>query len=304
MKPRKTTEKFKEEFYNLVGDEYEVLGEYKHNKEKIKIKHNLCSKVFEATPNNLLHKSRPTGCSFCYGNKKKTTNEFKNKIFNLVQDEYEVLGEYKTTHDLIQFKHKTCGSIFDMRPSNFLQGQRCPECNLNKLKTHQEFLNEVKKLEKKNYIVLENYVNDSTKINFYHKKCGTTYSVTPRDFLNGHRCPTCKSRSRGELRIRDYLIKNNINFKSQFYFDDLRSPKKRLLKFDFAILDKKDKVKYLIEFDGSQHYYSFGDPDEFDRIQSYDLLKNTYCDKNDINLIRISFKEENNIETILGKIKI
>lgn len=304
MKPRKTTKQFKKEFYNLVGDEYEVLGDYVHSKEKIEIKHNVCGHTFKTTPNMLLHKTKPTGCPYCFGNKKKTTKQFKDEVNILVGNEYEVLGDYKTTQTLIKMKHTICGSIFNMRPSNFIQGQRCPECNLNKLKTHQEFLNEVKKLEKKKYVVLDEYVNDSTKIKFYHKKCGTTYSVTPRDFLNGHRCPTCKSRSRGELRIRDYLVKNNIIFKPQYYFNNLKSPKKRLLKFDFAILDKDNKLKYLLEFDGSQHFYSFGNADEFKRIQHYDNLKNEYCKLNKLKLIRISFKQENEIETILGKIKI
>lgn len=46
--------------------------------------------------------------------------------------------------------------------------------------------------------------------------------------------------------------KNNISFCEQYSFSDLKgdvSP----LKFDFAIF-KKGQLKYLIEFQGKQHY--------------------------------------------------
>lgn len=305
MKHRKTTEKFKEELSNLKENEYEVIGEYKHGKEKIEIKHKKCDKNFHATPNNLLHKTHPTGCPFCYGNFKKTTNEFKKQIFDLVGNEYNILDEYKDTLTSINFKHNICGKIFLMRPRNFIQGQRCPDCSgFKRKKLHEEFVKEVEDLEKKKYVVLENYINDSTKIKIYHKTCSTTYYVTPRDFLNGHRCPTCKSRSKGELRIKKYLEQNKINYKSQFYYNNLRSPKGRLLKFDFAILDKNNNVKLLIEFDGPQHYYVFWDKEEFERIKQYDKLKNDYCKLHNLQLLRISFKEKNEIETILEKMKI
>ena len=40
MTKKKSTEEFKKEVYDLVGNEYEVLGEYIKNDKKIKIKHN------------------------------------------------------------------------------------------------------------------------------------------------------------------------------------------------------------------------------------------------------------------------
>ena len=69
--PRKTTREFKQEVYNLVGNEYSVLGEYINNKTKIKMKHNLCGHEFEMTPNSFL--SGGNRCRECW---KKRVGKF------------------------------------------------------------------------------------------------------------------------------------------------------------------------------------------------------------------------------------
>ena len=73
----------------------------------------------------------------------------------------------------------------------------------------------------------------------------------------------------------------------------------RPLPFDFYLPD----YNILIEFDGKQHYVieSFGkDLDTFISIKIRDTIKNIYCDKNNLNLIRIPYWEINNIEEILN----
>lgn len=55
---RKTTEQFKREVFDLVGDEYKVLGEYEKSCIKIKIKHNVCGYEYDVIPNNFLAGNR------------------------------------------------------------------------------------------------------------------------------------------------------------------------------------------------------------------------------------------------------
>lgn len=61
--------------------------------------------------------------------RKITTEEYKQRVKELVGDEYEVLSEYISGKDPIKMKHNICGHIYDVRPSNFLSGKRCPQCN-------------------------------------------------------------------------------------------------------------------------------------------------------------------------------
>ena len=58
-----------------------------------------------------------------------TTSEFKQKVYDLVQDEYQVLGEYEKAHQKILMKHRVCGHEYTSLPKNFLNGHRCPNCN-------------------------------------------------------------------------------------------------------------------------------------------------------------------------------
>ena len=59
--------------------------------------------------------------------KEKNNDWFINK--ELTNDEYSVLGTYKTGKIKIKLrKHEVCGSEFEMRPEDFEDGQRCPEC--------------------------------------------------------------------------------------------------------------------------------------------------------------------------------
>lgn len=59
----------------------------------------------------------------------KTLEQLKNEVFELVEDEYEIVSDYDNTNMNVTFYHKLCDDTFEMTPHNFLQGnQRCPHC--------------------------------------------------------------------------------------------------------------------------------------------------------------------------------
>ena len=60
---------------------------------------------------------------------RKTTEQFINEIFDLVGNEYDVLGAYINAKEKILMRHNICGCSFDATTSNFLSGNRCPVCN-------------------------------------------------------------------------------------------------------------------------------------------------------------------------------
>ena len=187
-KKQKTHEEFVAEVFELVGNEYEVIGKYERTHSKIEMLHNSCGYEYEVTPHNFLRNRR---CPKCSGKIKVTTESFKNKIFYLVKDEYEVLGKYKLANTKIKMKHVVCGDIFEMTPNNFLSGKRCPLCAGNKKKTTDIFKQEVYELVKNEYEVIGEYVNGNTHIKMLHTKCNFQWEITPNAFLHGHGCPKC-----------------------------------------------------------------------------------------------------------------
>lgn len=63
------------------------------------------------------------------------------------------------------------------------------------------------------------------------------------------------------------------------------------------------KYNLCIEYDGEQHFTPvehFGGLDFFITTKIRDTIKNIYCEKNGINLIRISYKDYNKVEEILN----
>lgn len=71
--------------------------------------------------------------------------------------------------------------------------------------------------------------------------------------------------------------------------------------FDFYLTD----YNILIEYDGIQHFEPikwFGGLHRFKKLQDRDKTKNNFSENNNIDLIRISYKDYENIEKILLKI--
>lgn len=80
---------FVDEIYEMVGKEYEVLGEYKNNYTKILMKHTKCGSEFYVTPDSIL---RGTGCPRCKesrGEKEISKILKRYKISNVPQYKFD-----------------------------------------------------------------------------------------------------------------------------------------------------------------------------------------------------------------------
>lgn len=104
--------------------------------------------------------------------------------------EYELLNEYVNSRTKVTLKH-ICGHEYQVRPSKFIEGQRCPKCKKRKCLTHNEFLKEVEVMGKGQYEALSTYKNSFTHVQMKHIVCGHIYSVIPNAFKQGKRCPKC-----------------------------------------------------------------------------------------------------------------
>ena len=72
--------------------------------------------------------------------------------------------------------------------------------------------------------------------------------------------------------------------------------------FYFSILNSENNIVASIEFDGEQHFKPiefFGGVDGFQYLQECDIIKNNYAINNHIPLLRINYKDKNNLITIL-----
>lgn len=129
--------------------------------------------------------------------RRKTTEEYRQQVYNLVGDEFTVLGEYINARTLIKLKHNKCGYIWSVIPNNFLNGKQCPSCAKKTRKRHhtlttEQFKRRIKKAGLTDIELLEPYKGYHTKIRFKHKKCGTVWAATPASLLTSkYGCPAC-----------------------------------------------------------------------------------------------------------------
>jgi len=282
-----TTESFKQEVFDLVGDEYTVLGEYVKSYKEIRMKHNVCGyDDWCPTPARFKQGDR---CPKCAGKLKGTTESFKQEVFDLVGDEYTVLGEYVNTDTPVRMKHNTCGyDDWYPTPHNFKSsGHRCPECSLkirsdkHRLDT-EKFKQEVFDLVGDEYTVLGEYIGDKDKIRMKHNICGyDDWYPKPNHFKNGNRCPKCANNGKPsnlEVEILEF-IKSFYTKEIKINCTDVLSNHKEL---DIYIPAKK----LAIEFDGLYWHSDINGKDK-----NYHLNKTIECLSKDIQLIHI-FEDE------------
>lgn len=295
-KVRKDIDYLRKEVRQLVGDEYSVIGNYINTHTKITFKHNVCGNEFDMSPHNFLSGQR---CPLCqHRSYKKTTEEFKEELFDLVGDEYTLEDEYINTRTKVNFRHRVCGKLWHTTPQEILQGYRCIHCYGNALLSKEEFEKRVHKKHGYEYSILGKYVNYSTKISVMHNKCGYVWDVSPTSFIGkGSGCPKC-NQSKGEKKIERFLLNNNIPYILQKRYDDLVGINNIPFSYDFFLPD----YNLLIEYQGQQHEYAvewFGGEKKFRRQQETDKSKRDYADIHNINLMEIWYYDFKKIDEIL-----
>ncbi|WFF76429.1 hypothetical protein P6282_00605 [Bacillus velezensis] len=105
----------------------------------------------------------------------------------------------------------------------------------------------------------------------------------------------------GENLIERLLVKRKISFKIQYSFSDCKY--KKPLLFDFAITEG-ERVIGLIEFDGRQHFKAidfFGGKEGLRLTKIRDGIKNDYCERKRIPLLRIPYWDLNRVEVVVSE---
>ena len=190
-------------------------------------------------------------------------------------------------------------------PVSHLQGHGCPDCGkqstkiLNKL-SQTEFIDKLQVIFNNcNYdFSLTIYKGSNQFVDIICPKHGIFKKLAHSLLYRQSGCPYC-SMSAGELKIRNLLIEKNISFKYQHHFKNCRGTR-NTMPFDFYLPD----YNMCIEFDGKQHYESvsiFGGEKAFKEIQTSDRIKDKYCKRVGIKLLRIPYWNFRRIEKIIDK---
>jgi hypothetical protein len=224
--------------------------------------------------------------------------------------------DYVNTHTNVEIQCP-CGERYFTNIHMFRSDNKrqCNICGLGYMKK-DDFVNLFHDKEEVNGCELIDYEDTGEFIYARNKisikcKCGEIFNTIRYSFTHNDkkRCDKCANiYYKGEERIREFLVNNNLNFKIQYCFENCRGTRKPL-PFDFAVFDEKGSLDYLIEYDGRQHFepVNFGGCSdevalkEYENLKNNDRTKNEYCKSNHIKLIRIPYWDFDRIEEILTK---
>lgn len=270
----------------------EMVGEYLGAKTLTQMKCQICGYEWNTEPYVIY--AMNSGCPNCSGNRHSNTAEFKKKVFQLVGNEYTVLGNYENVNTKILIKHNFCGYESWMTPKHFLKGQRCLNPTeiierrmKNQTMTLYEAQDRLKNDRHGEYEIISGFTKASGMATFRHEKCGRSFTAKVSPVLNNKSgCPYCYA-SHGEDAVRQYLYDGGFNFEEQYRIPECRN--KRALPFDFVVF-KNNQIQCLIEYQGIQHYEPKWGRKQLEMTQFRDKIKFDFCQKNGIKLIRIPYK--------------
>ena len=256
---------------------------------------------FFQKPGNHVKTNKPSGCPDCgnetIGNKLRMTKD------DFIKAAKKIHGN-KYDYSKINFKNNLSDIViicpehgeFLQRVSHHLSGSGCPKC-VGKNKTTNDFADAANKIHSNKYdYSLVDYKGAHKNVIILCTTHGD-FLQSPANHLAGKGCPYCNE-SQGEKFVTKLLNNNDLEFTRQFKFIDctnkLLGRYCRKLRFDFYLPD----YNTCIEYDGAQHFVPveiWGGDEGLKEIQKRDKIKNQYCKKNGIKLIRIPYtmkKEE------------
>lgn len=279
-----------QEFYQLAQREgYIILSPYINADTPV---HLLCPifHIWKVRPSGF--KSSGNRCAKCFGNSPEQAQ--LDLISKLNNDGYSLIGPYINARTKVEILcpggHKTF-----IWPSHYGNGMKCANCPEDRvIRAANRFY---KKLEDIGYKALDNYVVNDYKINIM---CPNEHiwNTRPNDIIwNDYRCPYCpRTESNGETNVRLYLESQGISFYQEFRIEN--HPDLEGKRFDFYFI--YNEQRYLIEFDGRQHFefveYFHETYDNFILGQNSDKIKTQIPLSLGYKIIRIDYTQEKSVD--------
>jgi len=247
------------------------------------------------------HINNQTGCPSCSKNEPWTYIKFIKSVQTIHSSKYDyklVLPEdIKWSLSIINVICLTCKYQWATTIKNHINNKNnCPKCANHLSHTLETLVGKIIEIHRYNFdyslIKQEHIKNNKSHVQLICNKCQKCWSPTINSLIKSKTgCPRCKI-SKGERACLNYLLSNNIVFEEQFKLLELG-----MKRFDFMI--EHSGLKYVIEFDGVQHFkfveYFHKLVNVFIERQEVDILKTITALKHGYNVIRIDYKQIDNI---------
>lgn len=183
-----------------------------------------------------------------------------------------------------------CVHEWEIAPSNFSNGKRCPYCSNHKYCYHQTLEFKCPELLKEWHIdnelkpcaiLYSTHQRAKWICKFGHDWYSNIYSRT----IQNTNCPKCSRKTQKKLYEWLLLNYNDLEIKTEAYFEWCKSriSDKHYYKFDFLIT----KLNLIIEIDGGQHFKDVWNWKSADDTREADVFKMNKAFENNYSMVRI-----------------
>lgn len=195
---------------NKKNIKIKVLGKYINNGTPILHKCNYCQYEWYVMPSNVLSGH---GCPKCANKKatsvtKKTHSQYIDDL-KKVNPNINVLGTYKNARTHMVHKCSKCGHEWSVTPNNLLKGNNCPKCSKRHRRTHEEYVEELSKINPFNEVIAK-FINIDTPILHHCLIHNKYWKQSPYNALMGYGCSEC-----GSEKIKNKLKKTHEEYVNQ-----------------------------------------------------------------------------------------
>lgn len=291
---------------NEINPYIKLLEPYKNLTTRMQC---ICTKHNKKTSKTMQEILKGQGCREC-GKEKLSEQHFydieeiKDKI-NVFNPHVKLLNYNGITEfaDCYCEKHD---KYFKKYPKTMIDKKSgCSECYAENLRESQgmgieEFKKRLKQIHPDVEVIGE-YVNNNTATDLYCKKHNCYFSLTPSAMLSRWSCCDKSRVTYKEENMCSLLESWGYRIIRQKIFEDCKDA--RDLQYDAYLVD----FNVVLEYDGEQHFrpVAFGKQSWEEAVEKYeytvkhDKIKNEYCKKNHIPLIRVPYWEYENMDYYL-----
>ena len=210
-----------------------------------------------------------------------------NKNYKLNEkDKKEILMAYNTSTstELAKKYNVSRGMITKLWHDNHLSGKE-------NIKTTTTEINLIGQVFGKWTVINKSEKKSCNGGIYWHCKCdcGREKDVLSQSLRNGRSlsCGNHNNISKGNVKISELLDEAGIDYEIEKKFSSCKD--ERYLPFDFYVNNK-----YLIEYDGEQHFNKDSIFD-YEYTHKHDIIKSQWCKDNKIPLIRIPYTHYNEL---------
>lgn len=279
--------------YSNIKSEH-IKGRDSH----VPVKCNSCN--YEWNPSIHDHITHKSGCPICSRNARWTLDRLLIRLNEVHGDKFDysqITKEHvKNSESRIPVTCKTCYHRWEPDIHSHVRGTKCPGCVKRVPWTLERVLIRFAEVHGDIYdyseITREQIINCNSHIPIICKTCNRRWNPTIDSHVKGGGCPKC-NKSKGEKICLDILEKMDLNPDSQVRISALpRQP------FDFGF--EYIGNKWLLEFDGQQHFhfneFFHRDIKEFINRQLADIIKTKTAIKEGYKVIHIDYTQIDNVE--------